>query len=335
MNRDAPLLLVADIGGTHARFALARCGNGAPIVEPPAVWPVSRHDTLEMALDAFLAMKGRPRLEALAVCAAGPVEGRGEDARIRMTNCAWEISVRSLARASGVSRLRLMNDFAALALAVPELRPDDLCRIGGGEADMRAPMGVLGAGTGLGVSALVPVEGGMPRHAVLAGEGGHVDLAPGNAREMAVLSRLMHEYGHVSAERVLSGPGLVSLYTALASLEGGAAERLTASAIAERARAGSCVIACETVELFCGWLGAVAGDLALTLGAKGGIYIGGGIVPGWIAAGGLFAADVFRRRFEAKGRFGSYLAAIPVYAIMCENPALPGLARAALEAARH
>ena len=173
---------------------------------------------------------------------------------------------------------------------------------------------------------------------VLPGEGGHVDLAPTDAREIALVHQLMQEFGRVSVERVLSGPGLVALYMALGAL-GGARDkaRPTAVDVANRARRDKSATAKEAVSLFCGWLGSVAGNLALTLGAKGGVYIGGGIVPGWIAQddkGGpaLFDAKLFRHRFEAKGRFKSYLAPIPVNVIMREDPALLGLAHAALEA---
>lgn len=336
MSRADGLFLVADIGGTHARFALAHHAAGAMTIEPPSVWLTALHARLDQALAAFLHEKGSPRLDGVAVCAAGPVEGAGADALISMTNCPWDVSLATLTRATGVARPLLMNDFAALALAVPYLGPHELHKIGGGEGDRLCPIGVLGAGTGLGVATLVPA--GEGRYLALPGEGGHVDLAPTNAREIAVVYQLMQEYGRVSVERVLSGPGLVTLYMALGALDG-SPDRAQPMAVdvAMRARARSSAAAVEAVSLFCGWLGAVAGDLALTLGAKGGIYIGGGIVPGWIADSmkgepALFDEALFRRRFEAKGRFRAWLAPIPVHVIMRENPALLGLAHAALGA---
>jgi glucokinase len=336
MKGAGRLFLVADIGGTHARFALAHCAGGALAVEAPSIWLTALHEGLDVALEAFLAEKGKPRLDAVAVCAAGPVQGAGVAATIDMTNCPWDVSAAALARATGVANPLLMNDFAALALAVPHLKPGELHRVGGEEADASAPIAILGPGTGLGVAALVPAGGG--RFIPVPGEGGHVDLAPTDQREIAIVHQLMQEFGRVSIERVLSGPGLVSLYMALGALDGAREKsRPTAVDIATRARAKSSPLAVEAVSRFCGWLGAAAGNLALTLGAKGGVYIGGGIVPGWIeedAKGGapLFDARLFRHRFEAKGRFKSWLAPIPVEVIMREDPALLGLAHAALEA---
>lgn len=322
-------LLVADIGGTNARFSLAREGEGGIEVASPAIYLTADYPGLEAALDRFLAEAGRPPLAGVAACAAGPVEGRGGEARIAMTNCPWDVTARTLARVTGVEAPRLMNDFAALAFSLPGLRPFELSAVGPArEAVPGEPVGLLGAGTGLGVASLVFAGG---REIALPGEGGHVDLAAGNDREAAVIAHLRMRYGHVSAERVLSGPGLVTLYMALAAMAGREPKpELTPAEIAALARRGTCDIASETVQLFCAWLGAVAGDLALTIGARGGIYIGGGIVPGWLSGGpGLFAEDIFRARFEAKGRFSGWLARIPVHVIRREDAALLGLARAA------
>ncbi|KAB7742896.1 glucokinase [Parvibaculum sedimenti] len=325
------LFLVSDIGGTNARFALARATGNDIAVDAPTVFHTVDYAALEVALAAFLDLKGRPRLDAVAVCAAGPVEGEGATARIQMTNCPWDVSVKALADATGVARPVLINDFAALARAVPELKAHELHRLGGGKADPHSPIGILGAGTGLGVAGLVP-DGG--RYIAIPGEGGHVDLAPTNTREIEVLAHLMRVHGRVSVERVLSGPGLVALYTTLAALDSVAVDgQPTGADISDLAAAKGSPHAVEAVSMFCGWLGSVAGNLALTLGAKGGIFIGGGIVPGWIARGrGLFDEALFRRHFEAKGRFEPYLAAIPVQVIMRGDTALLGLAHAAREA---
>lgn len=325
--------LLADIGGTNARFALAHDRDGVITLTPASVWLTALHATLDEALHAYLDQQGRPQLDAVAVCAAGPVEGEGASARIRMTNCPWDVSVAALAEATGIASPLLMNDFAALALSVPHLTASELRAIGGSEPpSATGPKAIIGAGTGLGVGSLV---WGGSSYIAIPGEGGHIDLAPGNTREIAVLHQLMLEYGHVSVERVLSGPGLVSLYRALASLSGEPpASNPMAVDIAARARAGTCPICVETISLFCGWLGAVAGDLALILGAHGGVYVGGGIVPGWLATADmdgkpLFDAALFRRRFEAKGRFAAYMARIPIFVMMREDPALLGLAHAA------
>lgn len=330
------LFLVADIGGTHARFALAREVGDRLEIETPSVWLTTLYPSLDAALEAFLDQKNKPHLDAVAVCAAGPVQGAGTQAMIDMTNCPWEVSTATLSRATGVAEPLLVNDFAAQALAVPHLEEGEVRRIGGGKADASAPIAILGPGTGLGVAALAPRGDG--RYIALPGEGGHVDLAPTDQREIAVVHQLMQEFGHVSLERVLSGPGLVALYMAIGALDGAREKaRPTAVDVANRARMGSSQPAKEAVSLFCGWLGATAGNLALTLGAKGGVYIGGGIVPGWMAEddkGGppLFDARLFRHRFEAKGRFKTYLAPIPVNVITRDDPALLGLAFAAARA---
>lgn len=330
MTSAPETLLVADIGGTNARFALAAARGGELTVGPVALVRTAAYASLDAALDAFLEAEGRPSLAAAAICAAGPVEGEDASAVIHLTNCPWEVGVAALARATGVARPRVMNDFAALALAVPHLAAGDVAPIGGeGVPVAAAPVVVIGAGTGLGVSALV--FDGAQAH-VVAGEGGHVDLAPKGPREMAVLSHLQVQFGHVSAERVLSGPGLATLHAALVAIDGAAPAPLTPEEIAIRAHGSECPLSREAVALFCGWLGAVAGDVALTLGARGGVYIAGGIVPGWAAAmPGLFDEKLFRARFEAKGRLESWMKKVPAFVVTRPNAALLGLAHAARE----
>lgn len=307
--------LVADIGGTQARFALV---DATGKVGEPAVWMTSFYPSFADALCQFLTEQGQgTQITAIAVCGAGPVA----DGAIHMTNCPWTIDVATIAEASGVADPVLINDFTAVALSVRELHPEQLVQLGGDAAAPDAPVGVLGPGTGLGVSGLIPAgESYVP----LSGEGGHVGLSPANAREISIYYQMMMQRGHVSAESVLSGPGLEFLYTSIAAIDGVAIEATpTAADITRAARNGSSDVATEAVSLFTGWLGSVAGDLALTLGAKGGIYIAGGILP---RLGELFDPDLFRYRFEAKGRFKEYLAPIPVWRITAENPALLGLA---------
>tara|TARA_R110000868_G_scaffold313316_5_gene574305 strand:+ start:2422 stop:3432 length:1011 start_codon:yes stop_codon:yes gene_type:complete len=325
--------LVADIGGTNARFAHANFEAGALRIDAPSMMLTVEHESLDAALEHFLRDKNAPQLDGVAVCAAGPVTGTGAAASVAMTNCAWDISVERLAQATGVAAPVLMNDFAALALAVPHLGPEDLFDFGGARADPAAAIAIIGPGTGLGVGALMPDGDG--RYIAVPGEGGHADLTVTTPRELAVAAELMRVYGRVSLERVLSGPGLVSLHAALSALDGRAANTITAQEIAQRARSGSDAIAAETVSLFCGWLGATAGNLALTLGARGGVYIGGGIVPGWLAADAtsdtsIFDAARFQHHFLNKGRLRPWLAQIPVRIITRPDPALLGLAHAAL-----
>lgn len=301
--------LLADIGGTHARFALAHDGvPGEPVVVVTADFA-----DLSAALDHALAALGAPRLDGAAVCAAGPPA----DGVIHLTNCPWQVSAAAIARRVGAGPVVLVNDYTALAAALTALAPAQLRAVGGGSADPLSPRAVIGAGTGLGVSACVPAPAGEVH---LCGEGGHVSLAAASAEEDRILARLRKRFGHVSAERVLSGDGLTNLYRAM---HPGApppprGEAVAASAAAGDLRARACV------SQFCAWLGAVAGDLALTFGARGGVYLGGGIVPGW---GPLFDAGAFRDRFEAKGRYRGYLSAIPVWIITAPHPAFVGLAR--------
>lgn len=327
---SAARILVADIGGTHARFALVARGARP---DEPAVWMTALYSGLPEALDAFLEQQGRPAIAAAAVCAAGPVEGAGTHARIAMTNCPWVVEARAVADAVRAPAA-LVNDFTAVALALPHLRAGDYEQIGGSASLPDAPMAVLGPGTGLGVSGLCPVvdgTGAVTGYVPVPGEGGHVSLAPGNEREISLLYQLMQTFGHVSVERVLCGPGLENLYAAIGALDGAPETgRPTAADIARMARDSSSPVAREAVAAFTGQLGSVAGDLALTLGAKGGVYLAGGILPRW---GGLFDRALFRHRFEAKGRFRAYLAPIPVRLITVPDPALIGLAALAWETA--
>jgi len=306
--------LLADIGGTHARFALGQADGSA---RDPLVLACRDFPDLTGAVEAYLATVTNtvaPKRGAFAV--ASPVIGDTID----MTNHHWSFSVEGVRQALNLDDLTVINDFAAIALAVPHLEDADRVPVGGGTAAPDAPIAVLGPGTGLGVSALVPAEvGWVP----LATEGGHVTMAATTEREDAVIAILRRD-GHVSAEDVISGGGLVNLYRALSELEGESPDgAVTPADVTERALAGACPRSTEALDMFCVLLGTVAADLALSLGARGGVYVAGGIVP---RLGDAFNASGFRRRFEDKGRFSSYLAAIPTYVITHELPAFVGLA---------
>jgi len=213
----------------------------------------------------------------------------------------------------------VINDFAALALAVPGLTGTDVLKIGGGAPAQNAPIAVIGPGTGLGVSGIVPSENGW---IVLATEGGHATLAPRGARECAVTAAFARRFGHVSIEHLVSGPGLVNLWAVLAAVDGAPDDAPTPDQITEAALNGSDAICVEALDMFCAMLGTAAGNLALTLGSLGGVYIGGGIAP---RLGQYLAPSNFRTRFEDKGRFSSYMEAISSYVITRDNPALIGL----------
>jgi glucokinase len=312
---DGPRLL-ADIGGTNARFAMELAPGQIGLIE---VLACSDHLTLAAALRAYLA--------SAAVAAAGPIRHAGiaianpvTGDQVRMTNHHWEFSIEALRRECGFDTLLVVNDFFALARALPQLTDQQKQQVGGGSAEPNSPLGLLGAGTGLGVSGLVPAGEGWT---ALRSEGGHVTFAPANATEVAILQFAWREFEHVSAERLLSGAGVELIYRALAHLRGVADEGIGAAEISRRALDGECVLCDEVVETFCGMLGTVAGNLAITLGAQGGIYIGGGIVP---RLGARFSASSFRRRFEQKGRFAAWLARVPTWVITAEYPAFVGMA---------
>jgi glucokinase len=306
--------LVGDIGGTNARFGLVE-PDGSLLHS--SVLADADYAGLGEAIEAYLAGRGgmpRPRQAAIAV--ASPITG---DA-VRMTNHPWAFSIGGLKAQLGFERLEVINDFTAQALALPHLGPDDKIAVGGGEAQPGSPIGVLGPGSGLGVSGLIPAG---KRWIPLSGEGGHATMAPVTERESAALSAMRRHFDHVSAERVLSGPGLVNLYNALAEIDGVPAAQYTAAQITDVAVENDDPRCREATAMFCAMLGAMAGNLALTLGAKGGVYIAGGIVP---RLGERFAASQFRERFEEKGRFRDYLATIPTFVVTHKLPAFLGCA---------
>ncbi|GAA6120346.1 glucokinase [Acidovorax sp. FG27] len=315
-----PLRLLADIGGTNIRLAWQASPTGP--MNDTRVLPCAQFPTVDAALAAYLRDVGiaTPREAAFGI--ANPVTG---DA-VRMTNHSWSFSQRAVQEAFGFERLVVINDFTALALSLPLLTPDLLRQVGGGDAVAGAAIALVGPGTGLGVSGLVFPMGS--RHGVpLSGEGGHVSLAAQNARETDLLAILQERYGHVSAERAVCGAGLVDLYHAVRRLQGqGGAEVDSPAQVTDLALQQQDALALEALELFCGFLGNVAGNLALTLGARGGVFIGGGIVP---RLGDWFDRSPFRERFEAKGRFQGYLAGIPCWVIDASaTPALYGASRA-------
>jgi len=306
------LSLIADIGGTNARFALV----GPQGVFDERVLRCADYPSLADAVEAYLVAQEsgrRPVRGAFAV--ASPITGD----IIRMTNLPWEFSVEGVRRTLGFERLDVINDFTAVALAVPELTEADRVQIGEGMPEPGTPIGVLGPGSGLGVSALVPMAGSWT---VLATEGGHVTMPPISDREGAILAQLRKTYEHVSAERLISGPGLVNLYDAIAFIDGQEPERLTAAEVSTRALERRDPACQEALDVFCAMLGTVAGNLALTLGARGGVYVAGGIAPKILT---FLSHSRFRKRFHEKGRMRDYLNPIPTYVITHPYPAFVGL----------
>ncbi|MEW9550304.1 glucokinase [Nonomuraea sp. NPDC050783] len=300
--------LVADIGGTNARFGLVTSLDGRP--SNVAVLAGADYPTLPEAVTAYLAQHaGGARPGAACLALAGPIDGD----RYRLTNSAWAGSVRDL----DIPYTRLLNDFEALAVSLPHLDAGDLVSLGGPEPG-HGVKAVLGPGTGLGVGGLVPAEHGWTP---IPGEGGHVTVPAVDARELEIV-RVLRARGlpHVVAEHVLSGPGLVRLHRALAEVNGVSAPELSAADIVARLDDSLCA---ETVEVFCGMLGSFAGNVALTLGARGGVYLGGGVLPRIVER--VCASD-FRARFTANPDMSAYLEGIGTALIVAPQPALTGAA---------
>ncbi len=307
--------VAVDLGGTNVRLAVV----DAPDLPLRAVeaYRCDDHAGFDEALSAYLAKVGlRPRALALAV--AGPIEGDS----ITLTNRDhWVMSAPALAERHGLDRVVLLNDFEAMVRVLPALKPDETIRIGGGADLPDQTMVLMGPGTGLGVATLVRRPRGW---LVVSGEGGHVELAPGSAREDAAFDLLRRDFGRVSAETVLSGPGLVNLYRALATLDGAAPALTEAPAVTAAALGRDDARAREAVSIFCALTGAYAGDLALIVGARGGVYLGGGILP---RLADIISETPLRARFEAKAPMEDFVRPIPVRLI---TAAYPGLAGAAL-----
>jgi glucokinase len=310
-HKQNPVLL-GDIGGTNIRFALYDGG----IVGSVSASPVADCGDPLSAIRAFLAAErhGRDVRHAL-LAVAGPVK----DGRAMLTNHDWEIDAAVIRKALDLSSASLINDFEATAWAIPRLAPADLVPIGGGGKAPDEPIAVLGPGTGLGIACLVL---GHRPPCVIAGEGGHASLAAADDREAAVVAILRRRFGHVSAERALSGEGLINLYGAIAVLDGVVAPERDAAQITAAALAHTCPVSRAALDMFCAMLGSVAGDLALMVGARGGVYIAGGIIP---RIPDYLARSEFRRRFEDKGRLAGYTSAIPTAIVIHPCPTLRGL----------
>lgn len=307
--------LLADIGGTNARFALLEgAAPGPPVVLQTGDFPTPE-DAVAEAL-ARLAPDGAVGMAVLAV--AGPVTGQ----TARLTNAPWTFSAAPLAARFGFARVRLVNDFLVQAHALPHLAPADLLPIGGGRALAGAPMLVLGPGTGLGVAGFLPGPG-----LAIPTEGGHAGLAPTDAREDAVIAALRARCGRAGAEEALSGRGLGHLHAVIAALRGADVPLRDAAEIV--AAAPGCPVAAETVEVFLGLLAGFAGDLALAWGAQGGVFLAGGILP---RLADRLDQAAFRARFEAKAPMDAWMAGVPLSIVLHPAPAFLGLAALARQA---
>jgi glucokinase len=327
----AHCVLLADIGGTNARFALA---------EPAAAQPLLADSVQGFAVADFpsLADAARHYLDACGLQEAGireavfAVAGRVDGDEARITNHPWVISRRRTAERLGFERVELINDFAAQAMAIPLLQPEDMRQVGGSgwrrEPDCQhRTYAVIGPGTGLGVGALIVREG---RHYPLETEGGHVSFPPGTPEELDILDRLSAQFGRVSNERLICGPGLVNIHRALSEIAGEDPGPMQPADITARARAGDprCM---RAVDVFCAVFGAIAGDLVLTLGAWDGVFLTGGLVPKMLDE---LQHSGFRQRFEHKGRFSPNMARVPSMAVLHRNAGLLGAAALAAQSHR-
>ena len=303
--------LLADVGGTNVRFAVLADDAIGPIEH----FRVAEYPRFEDALTAYLnAANERASVRNGIFAVAGVVKGE----RCALTNNDWIVDGGQLRTGFAFRDVKLINDFEAVAWSLPHLADRDLRKLGGGDRRAGSLMLAFGPGTGLGVAAYVPQAGGL----VLHSEGGHVTLAGGSPREDAIIALLRSRFGHVSAERVLSGPGLQNLYRTIAALDGLSLPELRASEISRAAIAGTNATSRDALDIFCAVLGDVAGNFALAFGSQGGVFLGGGIVP---HMRDYLPGSQFRARFDAKGRMSAYVEAIPVYLILHDDPAFIGL----------
>lgn len=305
------LSVVADIGGTNIRLAVCELATGE--LSQLSEFSCAEFVTLEEALvHYFLTLQ--EEVKHLCIGIACPVEGD----HIVMTNLSWAFSKQEFKDKLKLESFFVINDYTAISLAVPFLSLQEKIQIGGGEAQTDAVTAVFGPGTGLGVSHIIKSAG---KWISLDGEGGHVSFTANTRQQADILFLLQEQFGHVSAERILSGQGLVNLYKSLCTLSGQQAEFNQPKDVSKAAIDGSCDIARQSMEVFCQVMGGFAGNLALNLNCTGGVYIAGGIVPRFVE---FFLSSEFRSFFEEKGRFKDHLSTIPTFLITNDNPGLLG-----------
>jgi len=308
--------LVVDVGGTRLRFAIATNQGDRVAIDRAVERRAEDYPNFYAALAEYLSTIRELWPKRVALAVAAPVAGD----EVVLTNRDWRIRGPALSERFGFEQAILVNDFVALANAIPLIPAAGRRRIGNGRAAPGAPSALLGPGTGLGVAIMVQAPSGQ---IVVASEGGHASFAPETERETALARGLQWRHGHVSWERLLSGPGIAQIYEILAELDQGIGVALAPELVSARALQGADRLAVEALQMFAGLLGSFAGNLALTAGARGGVFLGGGILP---QLADFLDGSTFRARFEAKGRFADYLSTIPTTLILEGEPTLLGLA---------
>jgi glucokinase len=311
--------IVADIGGTNARFGLATQldeATGRFTIEQQHVFQCANHSTFQDVLGSYIDSIEGTRPTAACIAIAGPVSGD----RMKMTNLSWDFSIDAVRKQFGLERLELMNDFGAQAYATLYMQEADLPVIYPGKPLAGSPRAVLGPGTGLGVAGLVHFGG---RWYPLCGEGGHTTYAPTSEKEVEIRRVIEPSNKHVSVEKFVSGPGLLSIYKALCVVNGVPCEDLTPGDVSQRALSGDCPTCAEALQFFLKILGSAAGDVAMVLGALGGVYLGGGILP---KVESMIDDSLLIESFLDKGRMRALLENVPVYLMKGDKPALAGAA---------
>jgi glucokinase len=307
--------LLADVGGTNARFVLHENG----VLREAQTLACASQPSLEAALRQYLAQHGLSQVRKAAIALAGPVK----EGEVTLTNLGWHVTAAKVAAACGIAHERdvsLINDFEAIALSLDQLPASELRHLGGGSLLAQGNLAVIGPGTGLGAAGLLRVRG---HTSAIVGEGGHMTASPGNEREWRILTHYATQgYAHVSWERLLSGSGLPALHAAVCAVDGYALRELSAEQIGTFAKEGSDDSCMATIDTFSALLGSFAGDVALAMGASGGVFLAGGIIA---KLGKAFSVEKFRAHFIHKGRFESYLAPIGIFLIASPYPAFAGL----------
>ena len=308
-------ILVADIGGTNARFAIAEIDEGAVSIRNAQSFRAEDFETIRDAADAYLeSVSEKPKRGSFA--AAGPIINN----EVQFTNSHWTLRAIDIAGPLGFDDFDIINDFFALAAGIEHLHDSAFVEIKSGAPMADAPVLVIGPGTGLGQALIVPTGSGRK---VIATEGGHVSFAPRTDEEIEIKKFIAREHPRVSVERLLSGRGLVNIHRALCAMEGAQRVSLQANEITQAAITGEHPIAVKAIDMFCAILGRVVGDAVLSTGARGGVVLGGGIVP---KIKDVFLASAFCERFSDKGRMSDYVAAVPIRLIVEDGAALYGAA---------